>query len=89
MASHTSDIEHSPGSDFDDEKSPNFETSAASVTVAETGVEKAIETKGDPFPVDPLAPIEEHTLTVRAIIVGCLLGSVVGASNIYLGLKTG
>lgn len=44
---------------------------------------------GDPFPIDPLAPHEEHTLTVRAIIVGILLGSVVGASNIYLGLKTG
>ncbi|KIO17519.1 hypothetical protein M407DRAFT_228119 [Tulasnella calospora MUT 4182] len=44
---------------------------------------------GDPFPVDPNAPEEEHQLTIRALIVGCALGAVVGASNIYLGLKTG
>ena len=25
----------------------------------------------------------------RALIVGCALGAVVGAANIYLGLKTG
>jgi OPT family oligopeptide transporter len=43
----------------------------------------------DPFPVDPLAPVEEHQLTVRALVVGSILGAVVGASNIYLGLKTG
>ncbi|XP_006463464.1 hypothetical protein AGABI2DRAFT_208266 [Agaricus bisporus var. bisporus H97] len=42
-----------------------------------------------PFPVDPHLPEEEHQLTLRAIIVGCALGAVVGASNIYLGLKTG
>lgn len=35
---------------------------------------------GDPFPVDPNAPIEEYTLTVRAVLVGCILGAVVGAS---------
>lgn len=45
--------------------------------------------RGDPFPVDPNAPIEEHQLTIRALVVGCALGAVVGASNIYLGLKTG
>ncbi|KAF9447743.1 oligopeptide transporter [Macrolepiota fuliginosa MF-IS2] len=42
-----------------------------------------------PFPIDPDAPEETHQLTVRAIVVGCALGAVVGASNIYLGLKTG
>jgi len=42
-----------------------------------------------PFPIDPLAPEETHQLTFRAIFVGCCLGAVVGASNIYLGLKTG
>jgi uncharacterized oligopeptide transporter (OPT) family protein len=42
-----------------------------------------------PFPIDPDAPEETHQLTVRALFVGCLLGAVVGASNIYLGLKTG
>lgn len=34
-------------------------------------------------------PIETQIFTVRAIIVGCALGSVVQASNLYLGLKTG
>ncbi|KAH8828831.1 oligopeptide transporter [Flagelloscypha sp. PMI_526] len=42
-----------------------------------------------PFPIDPEAPEEEQQLTVRAIVVGVVLGAVVGASNIYLGLKTG
>ncbi|KAG6895581.1 hypothetical protein C0992_000543, partial [Termitomyces sp. T32_za158] len=42
-----------------------------------------------PFPVDPDEMEETHQLTVRAVFVGCVLGAVVGASNIYLGLKTG
>jgi OPT family oligopeptide transporter len=42
-----------------------------------------------PFPIDPGLPDEPYQLTVRAIVVGCALGAVVGASNIYLGLKTG
>jgi len=43
----------------------------------------------DPFPIDPDVPEETHQLTFRAIFVGCVLGAIVGASNIYLGLKTG
>lgn len=42
-----------------------------------------------PFPIDPNEPEEENQLTIRAVLVGCALGAVVGASNIYLGLKTG
>ncbi|TFK26572.1 OPT oligopeptide transporter [Coprinopsis marcescibilis] len=42
-----------------------------------------------PFPIDPEAIEETHQLTFRAVFVGCCLGAVVGASNIYLGLKTG
>ncbi|KAG6888288.1 hypothetical protein C0995_009402 [Termitomyces sp. Mi166 len=42
-----------------------------------------------PFPVDPNEIEETHQLTFRAVFVGCVLGAVVGASNIYLGLKTG
>ncbi|KAK3987658.1 putative transporter [Cladorrhinum sp. PSN332] len=34
-------------------------------------------------------PHEENPLTIRAVVVGCLLGSLVAASNLYLGLKTG
>ena len=43
---------------------------------------------GNPFPEDPDAPEETTRLTVRAIAVGSVLGLIVGASNIYLGLKT-
>ncbi|KAJ3555808.1 hypothetical protein NM688_g2375 [Phlebia brevispora] len=42
-----------------------------------------------PFPVDPDEMEETHQLTLRALFVGWCLGAIVGASNIYLGLKTG
>ncbi|KAL7277436.1 hypothetical protein ACG7TL_009298 [Trametes sanguinea] len=42
----------------------------------------------DPFPVDPDAPAEAQ-FTFRAVFVGCALGAVISASNVYLGLKTG
>ncbi|KAK1226738.1 hypothetical protein PQX77_010283 [Marasmius sp. AFHP31] len=42
-----------------------------------------------PFPIDPSQPEETHQLTFRALFVGSCLGAVVGASNVYLGLKTG
>lgn len=38
-----------------------------------------------PLPVDPTIPVEENILTVRAIVVGCILGGLVNASNLYLG----
>ncbi|TPX62356.1 hypothetical protein PhCBS80983_g00549 [Powellomyces hirtus] len=34
-------------------------------------------------------PEEGSALTIRALFVGTVLGSIVGASSIYLGLKTG
>ncbi|KAG0707878.1 OPT oligopeptide transporter protein-domain-containing protein [Suillus ampliporus] len=43
----------------------------------------------EPFPESPDAPVEEQQLTVRAVLVGCILGGIIAASNIYLGLKTG
>ncbi|CAE6405439.1 unnamed protein product [Rhizoctonia solani] len=43
----------------------------------------------EPFPIDPEHEDEEYQLTLRALVVGWVLGAVVGASNIYLGLKTG
>jgi len=49
----------------------------------------AIVNDGSPFPTDPNAPVETSQLTVRAVAIGSLLGLIVGASNIYLGLKTG
>lgn len=41
------------------------------------------------FPPLKGVPEEPNPLTVRAVIVGILLGSLVNASNVYLGLKTG
>ena len=43
------------------------------------------------FPFPPLhgVPTEEQQITFRALFVGCMLGAIVSASNLYLGLKTG
>ncbi|KAG0636378.1 OPT oligopeptide transporter protein-domain-containing protein [Tuber brumale] len=44
-----------------------------------------------PFPIVEGAPEETRSqiLTVRAVVVGCILGGLVNASNVYLGLKSG
>ncbi|KAG5651754.1 hypothetical protein H0H81_007566 [Sphagnurus paluster] len=42
-----------------------------------------------PFPIPDDYVEETHQLTFRALLVGSALGAIVGASNIYLGLKTG
>ena len=42
-----------------------------------------------PFPVNPTLPVEDEHFTIRAVIVGIILGAVVSASNMYLCLKTG
>ena len=39
-----------------------------------------------PLKMDPNIPHEENPLTVRAVVVGCLLGFLVNASNLYLGM---
>jgi hypothetical protein len=38
-----------------------------------------------PFPITEGTPLEDHILTIRAVIVGIVLGSLVSASNLYLG----
>jgi hypothetical protein len=38
-----------------------------------------------PFPVDETIPVEDHILTIRGVVVGIILGSLVNASNLYLG----
>ncbi|KAI0630922.1 OPT oligopeptide transporter [Trametes polyzona] len=38
---------------------------------------------------DPDARQETQQFTFRAVLVGCALGAVISASNVYLGLKTG
>ncbi|KAI9901043.1 hypothetical protein N3K66_002860 [Trichothecium roseum] len=58
---------------------------------------KSETSEGDPPITDlftsfpPLKGVEpeKNPLTARAVIVGILLGSLVNASNVYLGLKTG
>ena len=52
-----------------------------------TGVGEAIEDPGD-GPIYEPAP-GELQLTVRAVAIGCSLGMVIAAMNIYFGLKTG
>lgn len=39
-----------------------------------------------PFPIDPNLTHEEHILTIRAVVVGLVLGSLVNCSNVYLGM---
>ena len=42
-----------------------------------------------PLVMDPSIAREDHILTARAIIVGCILGCLVNASNLYLGKTSG
>lgn len=42
-----------------------------------------------PFPLLKGVALEENPLTIRAVLIGIILGSLVNASNVYLGLKTG
>jgi hypothetical protein len=52
--------------------------------------EKEIEEELDlyvPLVMDPRIPHEPHPLTVRAVVVGILLGGLVNASNLYLGMS--
>lgn len=53
--------------------------------------DKDIELEDIYQPLKPLpgVPEEPHPLTFRAVFVGICLGSLVNASNVYLGLKTG
>jgi uncharacterized membrane protein len=74
-------IHRASTSSFDNEKQAGIE-----VTSQE---EEDVPSNLYPFPELPGAVDEGRALTVRAIFVGCCLGAVVSASNIYLGLKTG
>ncbi|CAO1630339.1 unnamed protein product [Jaminaea pallidilutea] len=44
---------------------------------------------GIPFAADSLPHEDGQGLTIRALVVGTVLGFVIVASNVYLGLKTG
>lgn len=46
--------------------------------------------QSDPFdPFDDLPEERKRVITIRAMVLGCICGALVGSSNIYLGLKTG
>ena len=46
--------------------------------------------QADPFePFDDLPDERKRIITIRAVLLGCICGALVGSSNIYLGLKTG
>jgi OPT family oligopeptide transporter len=67
------------------EKAPSVEVDLKS----ESEVDGAITDLYTPFPeVKGIEP-EPNPLTVRAVLIGIVLGSLVNASNVYLGLKTG
>lgn len=57
------------------------------ITVNETKTEPGDIFK--PLPLLPAILAEPNTLTFKAVVPGIVLGSLVNAANIYLGLKTG
>ncbi|KPM35939.1 hypothetical protein AK830_g10610 [Neonectria ditissima] len=67
-----------------DEKSPHDEDSKSVSSEDDT-----ITDLFTSFPTAKGVEHEENPLTVRAVVVGIVLGSLVNASNVYLGLKTG
>ncbi|PCH38834.1 OPT oligopeptide transporter [Wolfiporia cocos MD-104 SS10] len=75
--------------DHSDEKK-SYVDEVTEVPSVEYGEDESPQDYGtdDPFPVDPNAPVEQQ-FTFRAVFVGCALGAVISASNVYLGLKTG
>jgi hypothetical protein len=66
-----------------------FTADIVSVSGGSEGLEPHVRSinTDDPFPESPDAPVEDQQLTVRAVLVGCILGGIIAASNIYLGLK--
>lgn len=88
MSAPKDSVAASPGHDV--VASPGLDIASMSGD-AEAGGEKATQTAPEivdlyrPLPVAADAPEEGNPLTVRAVIVGIILGSLVNASNIYLG----
>lgn len=68
------------------EKRASLEVDLKSDTTDEDGTITDLFTS---FPALKGVPEEPNPLTARAVLVGILLGSLVNASNVYLGLKTG
>lgn len=68
-----------------DEKSPHSDVDLKSETDAE---DDRITDLFTSFPMPKGIEPEPNPLTVRAVVVGIILGSLVNASNVYLGMKT-
>ncbi|KAF5238735.1 hypothetical protein FANTH_10233 [Fusarium anthophilum] len=69
-----------------DEKEPHFDMDLKSEADSE---DDRITDLFSSFPPAKGVEHEPNPLTARAVIVGIILGSLVNASNVYLGLKTG
>ncbi|KAF4971700.1 hypothetical protein FZEAL_9764 [Fusarium zealandicum] len=69
-----------------EDKQPHFDVDLKSDT---DGDEDRITDLFSSFPPAKGVEYEPNPLTVRAVVVGIILGSLVNASNVYLGLKTG
>lgn len=73
------------------EAQPAYEPAAdmkahnVSVDKAESEMAEEEEDLYRPLLMDANIPHEEDIVTIRAVVVGCILGSLVCASNLYLG----
>lgn len=76
------------------ESNPPIEDTADLKTTHHVGAEKAGSDAAEeeeeedlyrPLAMDASIPHEENPLTIRAVVVGSILGSLVCASNLYLG----
>lgn len=73
------------------ESNPPFEHTAdlkthdVSVHKAESDIVEEEEDLFRPLKMDPNIPPEDDIVTIRAVVIGCILGSLVCASNLYLG----
>ncbi|KAL8281203.1 hypothetical protein RQP46_006237 [Phenoliferia psychrophenolica] len=89
----TDDLPSEHSASFDEKPDKEFTSEKGDVNAYVLTEEQANATvilnDGTPFPQDPTMPVETRQLTFRSLLIGCMLGFVVGASNIYLGLKTG
>ncbi|MCJ1312990.1 hypothetical protein MMC25_006666 [Agyrium rufum] len=70
------------------EKSPSRDETLTSEHEGEID-EHLLLPHDEQFPPDENEDLETQQFTFRAVFVGCCLGGVIAASNLYLGLKTG
>lgn len=81
---------HDLESPLDEKQDPAlaYTDSRTSIPALREDGQLAIVNDGSPFPVDPNAPVETHQLTVRAVLIGSLLGLIVGECCVTLLAKS-